>query len=135
MPELMWAVLCQQALVDEETGAISHINTVEEITLGEGEELPGRLPTLTLASVWRRSEPDETLRVRLRFLSPGGVEAVHTLPEVRFEALRHRWNVKLAGLVVDAIGDCSITIEKQTADRWQQAATIIFPVLAPEPAA
>jgi len=127
----MWAVLCQQALVDEETGAISHINTVEEIALDAGQELPGRLPMLTLASVWRRSEPDETLRVRLRFLSPGGVEAVRTLPEVRLGALRHRWNIKLAGLVVDAPGDCSITIETQTADRWQEVAAIIVPILAP----
>lgn len=76
MARHVWSVLCERALVDQDTQSVSMIDVIEELLL-EGELPAGRVDVplqASLVTYWTRSAQDapEQGQSRLRVLSPMG---------------------------------------------------------------
>jgi hypothetical protein len=86
MPKLVWAVFCQQAIVDQMTNNISVINQLDMLnparppqlpknaTKGTGKKKAGVLAgfTCSVVSVWEREKPtlSESSELRIDLLGP-----------------------------------------------------------------
>lgn len=129
--KVIWAVLCQNSVIDRATNAISLFNVIEEIhaapqppqeplmpgTVGKGASIVFQLVTL-----WVRSNQDapERGRGRLRLVLPGGESSItgeHEIDLTKFLRLRHI--TQITTLPIRNEGIYKFVVEgKESNGRW-----------------
>lgn len=136
MPNLIWAVFCERAVVDSSTNNVSLLNVIEELhpagpTPEQIKEAAGRVIgaafPCVLVSNWERSDLDrpEITTVRLRLVDPRG----KTVIEVR-QALdlkknaRARLMANLPGMPVGLEGRYLWRFHVARGPAWKDAGSL-----------
>lgn len=122
MAKLVWAVLCERVIVDQDTNQVSYIDLTEAL---QARSLPSGLPRLFAATLWAREEEAEELQVRFRLLPPGSTKAI---TEFETEAItlnkRQRINLNLQGAPVTVEGEHTVTVDYWDGQRYRTAARL-----------
>ncbi len=115
MARYLWSVPCLQVLTDRETNAVSLLNVVEGFQV---RKLPGELPPVMVATLWRRERPGEKMYVQARLISPTEEELyAKKTDELNFgDFLHYRVNIQIAGVHVSQEGEYTIVLEYIAAD-------------------
>lgn len=124
MPRLMWALLCQRVITDRDTNSVSYIDGVESLA---AVQLPSPLPPLMIATVWMRKRRSESLRMRVRVLSPKSEEIVsYEVPtKLDFDdQKRQRVNINIGGLTIAAEGEYEVAIDQYVSKTWREEARV-----------
>lgn len=130
MAEFLWGVICEDIILDADTGQISYLKVLENI---QPEELPIELPRIYLGAIWRREEQGEEIRVRMRVLNPDGDE-IATTEEGTFRFDEEKWwrtRFTLGNLPVKQSGTLRFRIEQFVDGEWRTEAYIPFDVYEP----
>ena len=122
MPDLHWALLCQQAITDRTTNAISYLNAVEELTV---ESFPAQLPPITVSTIWRRKnwtgEPEEgNIAMRIRITGTVKEEITSQVNQEFGSHDRYRINRGIGGIPVTEPGVVNFHIEHKDDDEWNE---------------
>lgn len=121
----IWTILARNIITDSATNLMSYINCIEEVI---AKELPARLPTIGIGSVFEKdSGKEETLRVRYSLVAPSGksVQIVMT-EEILMKARRHRLNVIAGNLSAEEDGVYKIRVEILNPDNWVVVTEVPF---------
>ena len=129
--KVLWAILCQNAVIDRDTNTVSLFNVVEEVTVpvappsGDISMLPGVVPaTFELVILWSRSETDEPElgMGRIALISPDSTSSTpHELNIDLTQYLRWRSRIKFPGLPITGEGTYTFQIEfKSESSDWVQ---------------
>lgn len=132
--KVIWAILCQNSVIDGDTNNVSLFNVVEELTLPapppeapRGRQLTVGLtlaPLFQLVVLWTRSnqEVPEQARGRVRLLLPNDQEAVNQEFEVDLtQYLRLRNRINIAAFPVGPEGIYRFVVEGMTGtSEWAQ---------------
>jgi hypothetical protein len=126
MPKLLWGVLCRRLITDQQTNAVSYIDAIEAIGV---PVLPSVIAPLALGLVWRRTQPGETLQLRVRLKGPLMEEETPLeLEPLSFEGLHHRINIEFEARV-EHEGEMLLAVDQQVEGEWQSAYELQVPVL------
>lgn len=122
MPDLHWALLCQQAITDQTTNAVSYLNSVEELTV---DSFPVQLPPITVATIWRREDwaedgEEEDIVMRIRITGPVDEEITSETSEEFGEHDRYRINRGIGGIPITEPGILNFHIEHRDGDEWNE---------------
>lgn len=131
--KVIWAILCQSAVVDQDSNQISLFNIIDELTFsgappvatGEPEPDPILVPMdMELVVVWARSDPEtpESVRGRTRLV---GLDRSEILTEEREigldEAIHVRWFHDLTDIPYLGEGEYLLKVDAKTpGSDWQE---------------
>ncbi len=103
MPELLYAIVAKDFIIDAQTNNISIFSVLERIGASVSSV---RLPELVLLTLWRRNENElgSTLVQRVRLLKPNGDEILSRDVSFRGDYPRHRVNLRMQMLPFDSSG-------------------------------
>ena len=103
MPELLYAIVAKDFVVDAHTNNISILSVIEQIGASVSSV---RFPELVLLTLWRRNENElgSTLVQRVRLLKPNGEEVFSKDVSFRGDHPRHRLNARMQMLPFDSSG-------------------------------
>lgn len=123
MAKLLYAIACNDIIVDRETGSTSFIRSIEHAVVSK---LPAQLPPLYVGSMWEMDSSGE-FSVALQLLHPD--EKIETLgmQEVSApETMLHKLNFHLPGLSVTQEGKHSLAVALKVGNGWETVAEIPF---------
>lgn len=130
MAKLVWGLLCQRVIVDQDSNTASYIDTVEELHF---PSFPGVAPPVTVALLWERGDVGEVLVTRLTWKAPGAKKnPSFSPPEVEMPQSRHRMNVVVGGLPVKGPGRYEMVVDLRVRDRWKRVASLPVEVSSAE---
>jgi len=127
MAKLLWAITCQRVLTDAETNSVSYIEAVEQLSV---PALPFQFPPFTLGTLWKRTRLGEALAMRVEIINPDGREIAGLEPPTGAAdgAVRHRINLVLAGVPIDAYGEYVIRVLQKEGGGWHPEAELVLDV-------
>jgi hypothetical protein len=134
MIDHVWSVLCETALIDQDSKLISLINILEQITIPEEPGPDKALPiVVNLVSTWVRSDlsvPGKG-QSRINFVSPSGNTLQSLLNDVdltNYERLRAKGQFR--GLKLPEEGQYHFNVEFREDDQhdWSKVASVPFKV-------
>jgi len=127
MAKLLWAITCQKVLTDSETNSVSYIEAVEQLAV---PKLPFQFPAFTVGTLWKRTKQGEPIHIRVEIVNPEGrtVAEVEPPPGASDGAVRHRINLVLAGVPIDAFGEYRIKVLQKSDGAWRQEAELVLDV-------
>lgn len=130
MARYIWGVLCNDVIVDAQTGQVSYIKAVERL---QPEELPIQLPEIYAAVSWRKEEDEQQARIRMRALNPEGEEFAATEEgDLDFgDSLWWRSRFPLFLLSVEVPGVHEFVVEQFVDDEWRTEAVLPLEILSP----
>ncbi len=130
MVRLLWALLCQRVLTDQNTNSVSYIEAVEAFGL---PKFPAQFPPLVLGTVWQtassvEASTPERLEVVLR--SPSKKSTVlFDVPQGDFgDEAFHRLNFNLGGAPLLEPGEYEILLRQFDGKRWRRAGGVFLQV-------
>lgn len=140
MIEHVWSVLCQNTVVDNETGSVSLLNVLETITIFGEPKGELKLPVnYEVFSEWVRADEKQPVKgtMRLFFCNPeNDCKQQLELPVDLSEHLFARTRIKLNGLTINTSGRYKFLIELKIdgSNQWDLKATLPLMVMfAPDP--
>jgi len=130
---VIWAVLCQQSLLDRDTNNISLINMIEEIQITamppqvEADASGSALlagNVVELVVLFGRSDfnTPEKGRGRVRLQTPNGTSSnAHEFEVDLTHNLKHRFRLKIPGIPIDGEGIYYFLVDCKTdANNWEE---------------
>lgn len=135
MARLVWAVFCQQALVDKFSNTLSIINVLEELHVSRPPEpasrnaRPAAQMQCAVVSLWERTNPTEpeSGKVRLRLVGPDGKKQLEALQLIDLTAYRRtRLIVELPFIPVVGEGIYRIDVYAGSGDVLRKAGSISY---------
>jgi len=122
MATLVWAIVCQRIITDQQTNTVSYIDAIEGLQL---RKLPGTSPPFSLGTLWERGDDDEELQIRFRVVRPGGEKGGEFVSNpTRLTRPHHRMNAVIGGLKADKPGRYEIRIDQRRGERWRKVASL-----------
>lgn len=117
MPELIYALMCADLIIDKDSSSTSFIRTIEHAVV---KEFPAGLPPVFFASLWNLENSKETpFTVALNLTPPGGKAMTLGVQEITPGAtMLHKMNFQLPGLRVEAEGKHTISVSLKDGDNW-----------------
>lgn len=132
MPRLLYAMVCNDIIVDRETGATSFIRSIEHAVV---PQLPITLPPLYVGTMWEMGESD-SFSVALQLLSPDGkVETLGVQDVKPTGTLLHKLNFQLPGVPVATEGQHMLAVSVRKESEWesvQELPLFVFKEQQPE---
>lgn len=128
MARLLYALICNDVIVDRETGATSFIRSIEHAVV---QALPANLPPLYVGSMWELEE-EESFTVALQLTHPD--ERVETLgvQEVTSPGtMLHKLNFQLPGLAVTQEGRHVLSVTTKHGSEWTAQAELPLYIFHP----
>ncbi|MDX9786203.1 MAG: hypothetical protein RBT11_05495 [Desulfobacterales bacterium] len=114
----VWSILCKDIIIDQETNAVTFIQSIEE---GAAAALPILISPVRIGTLWEKdSNKDEVFTARVLLAMPSG--AARQLLQTRemvFNRQRQRLHFKLDGVPVTEFGRHEVRIEIQQNGNWQ----------------
>jgi hypothetical protein len=139
MAKLKWVILCEKALLEAGSNALSLISMIEEVKIhGEpppasGKNRPMIPHRLAVVQFWVRSKEDtpETAEIRSRLIAPNGkvfATATQTVDLTTANGIRVITNSP--GFPWFGVGDYAVELQTQTdGGRWRTAGREKFSVV------
>ncbi len=114
----VWSILCKDMLTDQETNAVTYIQSIEE---GAAATLPTLISPVSIGTLWEKdSNREEMLVARVVLAYPSGVEKqLLQTRELTFSRQHQRLHFKIKGLPVTEFGRHEVRIEIRQNDHWQ----------------
>ena len=133
MAKLMWAVLCDRLIVDQQTNKATHVDLIQSLA---PRQLPARLPRVILATTWKRDGIDEPLLIKVAVSAPTGTQTtLFEADPITFEDAQFwRANFNLEGLEISSPGEHTLRISTKRNQRWKKEFDIPLTILDPAPA-
>lgn len=128
MAKLIWAVLCQRILLDQDTQFLSYIDVVDGVAL---PSFPNVAPLILVGTLWQLEEAPPPLEVRIRLYTPDGsllMESNPCAPEIKPEHKRMRIGIGLAGFPLASPGRYEFGVEQHVNGQWIEATRVPFDV-------
>ncbi|WFS62424.1 hypothetical protein LF599_17460 [Pseudodesulfovibrio thermohalotolerans] len=118
MPELIYALICSDLIIDKDSSSTSFIRTIEHAVV---PEFPATLPPIFFASLWDLEGAGDTpFTVSLTLVSPGGKELTLGMQEVTpTGTMLHKMNFHLPGLKVEGEGKHVLAVSVKDGEEWQ----------------
>ncbi len=123
----VWSVLCKDILTDQETNAVTYIQSIEE---GAAEALPIVISQVSIGTLWEKdSEQEEIFRARVVHAFPSGVkkELLQTR-EVIFNRQHQRLHFKVKRLSITEYGRHEMRVEFLRNGQWQTVSRLPFEI-------
>lgn len=123
MPNLLYAIICNDIIVDRETGSTSFIRSIEHAVV---PQVPVQLPPLYVGSMWEM-DPNEDFSVALQLVHPDGTIETLGVQEVKApETMLHKLNFHLPGLAIKAEGRHTVSIALKRESEWDTVTELPF---------
>lgn len=118
MPELIYALICADLIIDKDSSSTSFIRTIEHAVV---PELPATLPPVYFGSLWNLEEAGEDpFTVSLNLVPPQGESITLGLQEVTPSGtMLHKMNFQLPGLQVKEEGRHELTVGLKSGEDWE----------------
>jgi hypothetical protein len=123
MPELIYALICSDLIIDKESSSTSFIRTIEHAVV---PELPATLPSIYFASLWDlESAGDAPFSVSLILVRPNGEDVTLGVQEIKpGGTMLHKMNFQLPGLRVEQEGKHVLAVAMKTDGDWETKARL-----------
>ncbi|MBG0790374.1 MAG: hypothetical protein H0S80_07755 [Desulfovibrionaceae bacterium] len=117
MPELIYAIICADLIIDKDSNSTSFIRTIEHAVV---PEFPATLPPIYFASLWDlENAGEEPFTVSLNLIPPSGEPITLGLQEVTpTGTMLHKMNFQLPGLQVKEEGKHELTVALKREGDW-----------------
>lgn len=116
----VWSVLCERISVDKDTGLISYLTSVEDIT---AQKLPSIIKNLSFGSRWfKMSDSKDILNIRLSLIRPDETEQeLIKTDDLKIDPKLDniRLNFALDNLQVKEKGIYVFRLERKKDNNWQ----------------
>lgn len=118
MPELIYALICADLIIDKDSNSTSFIRTIEHAVV---PDFPATLPPIYFASLWNLEEAGtDPFTVSLNLIPPNGEAVTLGLQEVTPSGtMLHKMNFQLPGLQVGEEGKHELTVALKRGDGWE----------------
>ena len=118
MPELIYALICSDLIIDKNSNSTSFIRTVEHAVI---PELPATLPPIYFASLWDLEPSGDTpFTLSLVLTPPQGTGVTLGVQEVAPSgSMLHKMNFHLPGLKVEKEGKHVLSVALKNGDTWE----------------
>lgn len=123
MPELIYALICSDLIIDKESSSTSFIRTIEHAVV---PELPSTLPSFYFASLWDlENAGDASFSVSLILIRPNGEDLTLGVQEIKpGGTMLHKMNFRLPGLRVEQEGKHVLAVAMKTDGEWETMAKL-----------
>ena len=113
----IWSIMCKDILTDQETNAVSYIQSLEE---GMASVLPITISPVSIGTFWEKdSDKEEIFSVRIIFVYPSGVaKQLLQTKDLVFSRPRQRLHFKMEGLNVTEFGRYEVRIDFMQNEQW-----------------
>ena len=127
MAKLVWALLCQRVIIDQQTNFVSYVDALDSVAI---PKFPIKAPPLFVSTIWQRDK-EARLEMRVRAFAPGGEK----LTEVEANPLefaphhrRARMTVGLAGFDLTGPGRYEFAVDTRDGGKWVEVQRVPFDV-------
>ena len=124
MPEHVFTVAAVGHSVDAQSNTLTLFSILEQVG---SVQFPGRIPQLTVATLWRRQEGEQGVPFiqRIRLVGPDGTLVGEFENTCKFERARHRMLTILGNLPFNKIGlhRFEVYIKREDAQDWGSPVT------------
>lgn len=127
MPKLVWALLCQRLIIDQQTNLVSYVDAFDGVAL---PYFPLPAPILTVATVWKREE-EAALEMRVAVYDPHGRRLMDAQADpLRFEPhhRRGRMHVVVGGFEIAGPGSYGFGIETRREGEWVEVHRVVLDI-------
>ncbi|EGB15355.1 hypothetical protein DND132_2150 [Pseudodesulfovibrio mercurii] len=123
MPELIYALICSDLIIDKDSSSTSFIRTIEHAVV---PEFPATLPSIFFASMWDlEGAGDEPFTISLRLVPPQGEPVTLGVQEIApTGTMLHKMNFQLPGLRVEGEGRHTLEVAVRTDGDWDVQARL-----------
>lgn len=123
MPELIYALMCSDLIIDKDSSSTSFIRTIEHAVV---PELPATLPPVYFASLWDLEPSGDTpFSISLNLTPPEGEPITLGVQDVQpGGTMLHKMNFQLPGLRVEAEGKHVVSVSLKSGDQWETKAQL-----------
>jgi hypothetical protein len=123
MPELIYALICSDLIIDKDSNSTSFIRTIEHAVV---PELPATLPPVYFASLWDlESCGDNPFSISLTLTAPEGESVTLGVQEVAHSGtMLHKMNFHLPGLHVESEGKHILSVTLKKGSEWETKARL-----------
>ena len=134
MTELKYGILCEQAIINRETGQISIINILNGIRI---PKLPIEVNTTSLVLSWQRNlnaaNADDSFDVRISLRGPGeGAKKRAANEEFKVKLLKNNTmahTITHLKIEFTEAGENTFIVEKKIGDKWELETTVPIHVI------
>ncbi|MGE4422480.1 MAG: hypothetical protein AB7D39_09300 [Pseudodesulfovibrio sp.] len=123
MPELVYALICSDLIIDKDSSSTSFIRTIEHAVV---PAFPATLPPIYFASLWDLEGAGTTpFTIALDLVSPEGREITLGMQEITpTGTMLHKMNFQLPGLKVEGEGKHVLAVSVKTDGDWETCARL-----------
>ncbi|MCJ2166014.1 MULTISPECIES: hypothetical protein [unclassified Pseudodesulfovibrio] len=123
MPELIYALICSDLIIDKDSSSTSFIRTIEHAVV---PGLPAALPPVYFASLWdMESNGDAPFTISLTLIPPKGDSVTLGIQEVAPSGtMLHKMNFHLPGLHVEDEGKHILSVTLKKGSQWETKARL-----------
>lgn len=118
MPDLIYALLCADLIVDKDSGSTSFIRAVEHAVV---PELPAALPPIYFASLWDlEGNNSKPFTLSLILTPPAGEPVTLGTQEVQTgDTMLHKMNFQIPSLRVEVQGKHTLGVAILKGEEWE----------------
>jgi hypothetical protein len=123
MPELIYALMCADLIVDKDSSSTSFIRTIEHAVV---PKLPTVLPPIFFASLWDLEDcNDKPFSISLNLTPPDGESMLLGVQEIsQTGTMLHKMNFQLPGLSIKSEGKHIVSVALKDGDQWETLAEL-----------
>lgn len=123
MPKLIYALMCNDLIIDKDSSSTSFIRTIEHAVV---PEFPTVLPPVFFASLWDLDGNDgKPFTVSLNLATPNGETTLLGIQEITpGTTMLHKMNFQLPGLKVEGEGKHIVSVAIKSDDGWDTQAEL-----------
>ena len=123
MPELIYALICSDLIIDKDSSSTSFIRTIEHAVV---PAFPATLPPIYFASLWDLERPGNApFSLSLTLTSPEGKAVTLGVQEIApTGTMLHKMNFQLPGLKVESEGKHLLSVAVRTGGDWETKAKL-----------
>ncbi|MEZ7197143.1 DUF6941 family protein [Pseudodesulfovibrio karagichevae] len=123
MPELVYALICSDLIIDKDSSSTSFIRTIEHAVV---PAFPATLPPIYFASLWDLEGAGTTpFSIALDLVSPEGREITLGMQEITpTGTMLHKMNFQLPGLKVEGEGKHVLAVSVKADGDWETRARL-----------
>lgn len=123
MPELIYALICSDLIIDKDSSSTSFIRTIEHAVV---PDFPATLPPIYFASLWDLEDAGNTpFTISLTLVPPQGKELTLGMQEITpTGTMLHKMNFQLPGLNVESEGKHVLAVAVKSGSDWETRARL-----------